>query len=185
MTLIYCCCSIAPSCPALCDPMDCSMTDFPVLHHLLGLLRFRSLEPVMLSSHLILCCPLLLLSSIFPSIRVFPSESALHLRWPLIHRLGFFASVAPGSCTSYLGALPQDLTTGQPGVSQGCSLLRVLTEGPPTGSPGLGQNSLHCGRRRKAPIFLQTIAKSTLRAPILRSLSWYPETWASSVWLLS
>ena len=40
------------------------------------------IESVMPSSHLILCCPLLLLPSIFPSIRVFSSESALHIRWP-------------------------------------------------------------------------------------------------------
>ena len=41
-----------------------------------------SIEPVMLSNHLILCCPLLLLHSIFPSIRVFSNESGLHIRWP-------------------------------------------------------------------------------------------------------
>ena len=41
-----------------------------------------SIESVMPSRHLILCCPLLLLPSIFPSIRVFSSESALHIRWP-------------------------------------------------------------------------------------------------------
>ena len=41
-----------------------------------------SIESVMPSNHLILCCPLLLLSSIFPSIRVFSNESALHIRWP-------------------------------------------------------------------------------------------------------
>ena len=41
-----------------------------------------SIELVMPSNHLILCCPLLLLPSIFPSIRVFPNESALHIRWP-------------------------------------------------------------------------------------------------------
>ena len=41
-----------------------------------------SIELVMPSSHLILCCPLLLLPSIFPSIRVFSNESALHMRWP-------------------------------------------------------------------------------------------------------
>ena len=41
-----------------------------------------SIEPVMPSNHFILCCPLLLLPSIFPSIRVFSSESALHIRWP-------------------------------------------------------------------------------------------------------
>ena len=44
--------------------------------------RLRSIELVMPSNHLILCCPLLLLPSIFPSIRVFSNESALHIRWP-------------------------------------------------------------------------------------------------------
>ena len=47
-----------------------------------SLLSFMSIEPVMLSSHLILCCPLLLLLSVFPSIRVFSHKSALHIRWP-------------------------------------------------------------------------------------------------------
>ena len=46
------------------------------------LLKFMSIESVMLSNHLILCHLLLLLPSIFPSIRVFSSESALHIRWP-------------------------------------------------------------------------------------------------------
>ena len=46
-----------------------------------NLLRFMSSESVMLSNHLIFCCPLLLLPSIFPSIRVFSSESALCIRW--------------------------------------------------------------------------------------------------------
>ena len=41
-----------------------------------------SIESVMPTNHLILCCPLLLLPSIFPSIRVFSNESALHIRWP-------------------------------------------------------------------------------------------------------
>ena len=44
--------------------------------------KLMSIEPVMPSNHLILCCPLLLLPSIFPSIRVFSNESALHIRWP-------------------------------------------------------------------------------------------------------
>ena len=47
-----------------------------------GLLRLLSIELLMPSSHLILCCPLLLPPSIFPSIRVFSNESALHIRWP-------------------------------------------------------------------------------------------------------
>ena len=47
-----------------------------------SLLRLMSIESVMPSSHLILCCPLLLLPPIPPSIRVFSSESTLHMRWP-------------------------------------------------------------------------------------------------------
>ena len=45
-------------------------------------LKFMSIVSVMLSSHLILCRPLLLLPSVFPSIRAFSDESALHIRWP-------------------------------------------------------------------------------------------------------
>ena len=45
-----------------------------------SLLKLMSIELVLLSNHLILCCPLLLLSSIFPSIRGFSNESALHIR---------------------------------------------------------------------------------------------------------
>ena len=47
-----------------------------------SLLKFTSIELVMPSNHLILCCPLLLLSSVFSSIRVFSNESAVHIRWP-------------------------------------------------------------------------------------------------------
>ena len=48
-----------------------------------------SIKSVMLSNHLILCYPLLLLPSIFPSIRVFSNESALHVRWPKFWSLSF------------------------------------------------------------------------------------------------
>ena len=54
-----------------------------------------SIESVMPSNHLILCCPLLLLPSIFPSIRVFSSESALHIRWP--KNWSFSFSISPSS----------------------------------------------------------------------------------------
>ena len=47
-----------------------------------NLLKLMSIESVMPSNHLILCCPLLLLPAIFPSIRVFSNESALRVRWP-------------------------------------------------------------------------------------------------------
>ena len=54
-----------------------------------------SLESVMPSNHLILCCPLLLLSSIFPSVRVFSNESVLHIRWPKYWSFSF--NISPSS----------------------------------------------------------------------------------------
>ena len=59
--------------------MECSRPGFPVYHHSQSLLKLMSSGLVMPSKHLILCCPLLLLPSIFPSIRVF---LVLHIRWP-------------------------------------------------------------------------------------------------------
>ena len=53
-----------------------------------------SIEPVMPSNHLILCCPLLLLPSIFPSIRVFSNKSALHIRWPKYWSFSFSISLS-------------------------------------------------------------------------------------------
>ena len=47
-----------------------------------SLLKLMSIEPVVPSNHLILCCPLLLMPPIFPSIRVFSNESLPHIRWP-------------------------------------------------------------------------------------------------------
>ena len=59
-----------------------SMPGLPVHHQLLELPKLMSIESVMPSNHLILCCPLLLPPSIFPSIRVFSNGPALHIRWP-------------------------------------------------------------------------------------------------------
>ena len=59
------------------------------------LLKFMSIESMMLSSHLILCHPLLLLPSIFASIRVFSKESVLHLKWPKYWSFSF--SISPSS----------------------------------------------------------------------------------------
>ena len=78
----YYCCSVTQSCPTLCDPRDCSMPGFPVLYRLLEFAQTMSIASVTPSNHLILCRPLLLLPSIFPSIRVFSKESALCIRWP-------------------------------------------------------------------------------------------------------
>ena len=58
-----------------------------------SLLKLRSTELVMPSNHLVLCCPLLLLPSIFPSIRVFSNELALHIRWPKYWSFSF--SISP------------------------------------------------------------------------------------------
>ena len=66
----------------LCDPMNHSTPGLPVHHQLLESPKPMSIESVMPSNHLILCCPLLLLPSIFPSIIVFSNESALRIRWP-------------------------------------------------------------------------------------------------------
>ena len=73
--------------------MDCSISGFPVLHYLPEFFRFMSTESVMLFNHFILCHPLFLLPSIFASIRVFSSESALHIRWPKYWRFSF--SISP------------------------------------------------------------------------------------------
>ena len=82
-SLVSCsCCSATQLCPTLCDPKDCSTAGFPDLPISWSFLKPMSIESVMPSNHLILCSPLLLLPSIFPSIRVFSNESALHIRWP-------------------------------------------------------------------------------------------------------
>ena len=60
-----------------------------------SLLTLKFIESVMPSNHLILCCLLLLLPSIFPSIRVFSNESALHIRWPKDWSFSF--SISPSS----------------------------------------------------------------------------------------
>ena len=60
-----------------------------------SVLKFMSIESVMLSNHLILCLPLFLLPSIFPSIRVFSHQSALHIRWPKYWHFSF--SISPSN----------------------------------------------------------------------------------------
>ena len=76
-----CCCSVAKSCLTLCNPVDCSKPGFLSFTVSRSLLKLMSIEFVILSNHLI-CCSLLLLSSVFPSIRAFFTESALCIIWP-------------------------------------------------------------------------------------------------------
>ena len=74
--------SVAQSCPTLCNLMNRSTPGLPVHHQLPESTQIHVHESVMPSNRLILCHPLLLLPSIFPSIRVFSNESALCIRWP-------------------------------------------------------------------------------------------------------
>ena len=74
--------SVAQSCLTLCDLMNRCTPGLPVPYQLPESSKPMSIESVMLSSHLILCLPLLLLPSIFPSIRIFSNELALCITWP-------------------------------------------------------------------------------------------------------
>ena len=73
--------SVTKLCLTICDPVDCNMPDFPV-HYLAELLKLKSVLLKMPSKQLILSHPLLLMSSIFPSIRIFSNELAFYIRWP-------------------------------------------------------------------------------------------------------
>ena len=86
----YCCCSVAQSCPTLCDPMDSSTPGFPVLHHLPELAQTH----LLLFNHLVFCRPLLPLPSFFPSIRVFSNKSVLCIRWPIYWSFSFSISLS-------------------------------------------------------------------------------------------
>ena len=80
-----CCCSVARSCPTLCDPMDCSTPGFPVLHHLLEFAQTDVLSQ---------WCHPTISSSVahFSSIRFFSNESACCIRWPKYWSFNFSIS---------------------------------------------------------------------------------------------
>ena len=85
--------SVTQLCSTLCDPTDCSTPGLPVRHQLPEFTQtLMSIESVMPSNHFILCCPLLLPHSIFPSIRVFSNESVLCIRWPKYWSCSFSTS---------------------------------------------------------------------------------------------
>ena len=86
----------------LCNSVDCGTPGFPVHHQLPELTQTHVRdESVMLSNHLIVCCPLLLLPSVFPSIRVFSNESVLLIRWTKYWSFSF--SISPSN--KYLGLI--------------------------------------------------------------------------------
>ena len=104
---LQCCCSVAQSCLTLSNSTDCSMSGFPVSSTISwSLLKLKSIELVMPSNHLVLCRPLLLLPSVFLSIRVFSNQSALRIRWPKYWSFSF--SISPFN--EYSGWFPLGLT---------------------------------------------------------------------------
>ena len=84
--------SVQFSLSVMSDCLDCSTPGFPDNSSSQSLLKLMSIESVIPSNHLILCCPLLLLPSIFPRIRVFSSESVLLIRWPKDWSISFSIS---------------------------------------------------------------------------------------------
>ena len=85
--------SVPQSCPTLCDPVDCSTPGFPSITNSWRLLKLMSIKSVM-PSKISFCRPLLLLPSIFPSIRVFSNESVLPIRWPKYWNFSFSVSLS-------------------------------------------------------------------------------------------
>ena len=91
--MFTCCCSHPKSCPTLATPWTAAHQaplSFTVSR---SLLKFIFIELVMSSNHLIFCCPLILLPSIPPSIRVFSNEWAVRIRWPKYWSFNF--SISP------------------------------------------------------------------------------------------
>ena len=97
-----CVSSLAQLCPTLCDPMDYSTPGLPGEANYWSSLKLISIKSVMPSNHLVLCHLLLLLPSIFPSIRVFSNESVLHIRWPKYWSFSFSISLS----NEYSGLIP-------------------------------------------------------------------------------
>ena len=93
--MYVCCCSMAKSCPTLCDPIDCSTPGSYVLHYLpeFAQIHVHWVGDAIQPSHPLL--PLLLLPSIFPSISVFPNESVLRIR--MANYWSFSFSISPSN----------------------------------------------------------------------------------------
>ena len=101
-TLFHSCCSVTQSCPTLGTPRTAAHQASLSFTISQSLLKLMSIEPMMPSNHLVLSWPLLLLPSMFPSIRVFSNESALCIRWPKyfpqwLHQFTFLPAVHKAS----------------------------------------------------------------------------------------
>ena len=135
------CCLVGKSFLTLWNPMDCSRPGFPVLHISQNLLKFTPIELVMLSNHLILCHPLFLLLSIFPSIRIFSNELALCIRLPKYW--SFIFSISPSNEYSGLIFFRSCLLSLQPkGLLDSSTTVQKLQFFGP--QPSLWSNSHIC-----------------------------------------
>ena len=113
-----CCCSVPESCSTLCSPLECSTPGFPVLHYCFEFAQLMSVDLMMPSNHLILCHSFLLFPSVFPSIRIFSSESAHCIRCPEYWSFGF--SISPSNESWKEQIFPRNLqvwfSLGLPGL---------------------------------------------------------------------
>ena len=98
--------SVTQSCTTLYDPMNCSTPASLSITNSRSSLKLMSIESVMPSSHLILCCPLLLPPSFLPSIRVSSNESVLHIRWPKYWSFSF--NISPSNEDSWMISFRMD-----------------------------------------------------------------------------
>ena len=98
--------SVTQSCPTLSDNMNCSTPGSLSITNPRGMLKLMSIVSVKPCNHLILCCPLLFLPSIFPNIRGFFNESALPIRWPKYWSFSF--SISPSNDYSGLSSFRID-----------------------------------------------------------------------------
>ena len=97
--------SVAQSCLTLCDPWTAVLASLSITNSQ-SLLKLMSIDLVITSNHLILCCPLLLPPSIFASFRVFSNESVLCIRWPKYWSFSF--SISPSNKYSGLISFRMD-----------------------------------------------------------------------------
>ena len=105
--------SVAQSCPILCDPMNRSMPGLPVHHQLPEFTQTHVPRVNDAIQHLILCRPLLLLPSIFLSLRIFSNESVLRIRWPNIG-VSASTSVLPMNIQDWSPRSPRDSQESSP-----------------------------------------------------------------------
>ena len=93
--LFFCCCSVTKSCPTLCEPMDCSIPGFPVLHYLLEFAQIHIHWSMILFNHLISDFPFSSSPQSFPTPGSFLMQSALCIRWPKYWSFSF--SISPSN----------------------------------------------------------------------------------------